>query len=69
MDIRIGTAGHDQSTRNREPFAGLQQALDGGRLSVRPDDGPRVREYFHDYTGMSSVPREERIRLGTHGRE
>ena len=64
MDIRIQAANPNQPTEDRKPFAGLQQALEDGRLSVSPDDAPRAREYFHDYTGLSSVPREERIRLG-----
>lgn len=47
-----------------QPFEGLQRALEAGRLSVQPDDSPRVREYFPDYTSTSSVQREERIRFG-----
>jgi PHD/YefM family antitoxin component YafN of YafNO toxin-antitoxin module len=47
-----------------EPFAGLQRALDEGRLGVAP--GPRARRTFVAEPG-SSVSREERIRLGSRG--
>jgi PHD/YefM family antitoxin component YafN of YafNO toxin-antitoxin module len=49
----------------QQPFAGLQRALEEGRLSVQPDDAPRVRRYIPGYTGISPVSREEQIRLAS----
>jgi prevent-host-death family protein len=51
------------------PFAGLQRALEEGRLSLRADPAPRVRRLIPDYTGISPVPREEQIRLASHSPE
>lgn len=52
-------------TGAEQPFAGLQRALEEGRLSLQPDSTPRVRTYYPDYTGVGAVSREERIRFGS----
>jgi PHD/YefM family antitoxin component YafN of YafNO toxin-antitoxin module len=46
------------------PFAGLQRALESGRLSVGTPE-PRIREYMPDYRHSSAVSREERVRFGS----
>ncbi|WP_420130087.1 hypothetical protein [Longimicrobium sp.] len=46
------------------PFAGLQRALDSGRLKVGASE-PRIRRYLPDYADTSAVHREERIRFGS----
>jgi PHD/YefM family antitoxin component YafN of YafNO toxin-antitoxin module len=58
-------SGDGEPAVEEKPFAGLQRALEEGRLSLRPDDTPRVRTVFPDYTGTSSFSREERIRMGS----
>ena len=63
LDAASATA--DRLAGEVQPFAGLQRALEEGRLSMQPDGSPRVRTYFPDYTGVSSVSREERIRFGS----
>lgn len=45
------------------PFAGLQRALRSGGLSAR-GESPRLRRLLPEMALESSVPREERIRLG-----
>jgi prevent-host-death family protein len=62
--LEAASARADQLAGAEPPFAGLQRALEEGRLSVQPDDIPRVRTYFPGYTGVSSVSREERIQFG-----
>jgi hypothetical protein len=47
------------------PFAGLQRALDEGRLSVRADEAPRSRCYIPDFPQASVADREARIRFGS----
>lgn len=46
------------------PFAGLQHALDSGRLTVGTPE-TRMRRYIPDYQTTSAVSREERIRFGS----
>lgn len=46
------------------PFAGLQHALDSGRLKVGTPD-TRVRRYIPDYAETSVVGRDERILFGS----
>lgn len=46
------------------PFAGLQHALDSGRLTVGTPE-TRIRRYIPDYQKTSVVDREERIRFGS----
>lgn len=48
-----------------EPFAGLQAALDAGRLQVGPE--PRVRRFTPGETDLSAVDREARVRIGSRG--
>jgi antitoxin (DNA-binding transcriptional repressor) of toxin-antitoxin stability system len=54
----------DRLAGSGQPFAGLQRALESGRLSVGTS-GPRIREYMPDYLHSSEVGREERVRFGS----
>lgn len=54
----------DRVSGGGQPFAGLQRALETGRLSVG-GSGPRIREYMPDYVHSSAVSREERVRFGS----
>jgi PHD/YefM family antitoxin component YafN of YafNO toxin-antitoxin module len=63
--LDAASATSDRLAGEEQPFAGLQRALEEGRLSMRPDDTPRVRTVFPDYTGISSFSREERIQMGS----
>lgn len=54
----------DRSADPAAPFAGLQRALEEGRLGFEPDEEPRERTFIQDYTGTSPGTREERIRFG-----
>lgn len=63
LDAASATA--DRLADEVQPFAGLQRALEEGRLSMQPDGAPRVRRYIPDYTGISPVSREEQIRLAS----
>jgi hypothetical protein len=49
----------------RAPFAGLQEALDSGMLSVRGDER-RSRRVLPDLAVESPLTRAERVRLGAH---
>jgi hypothetical protein len=53
----------DPARQDDPPFAGLQRALESGKLSVARHEGPRIRRYDPHYCPTSKVPREERIRL------
>ena len=53
----------DRAAGTGQPFAGLQRALDSGRLAVGAPD-PRMRRYIPDYQEASAVSREERLRFG-----
>jgi PHD/YefM family antitoxin component YafN of YafNO toxin-antitoxin module len=63
--LDAASATSDRLAGEEQPFAGLQRALEEGRLSMRPDDTPRVRRLIPGYTGISPVPREEQIRLAS----
>ena len=65
MTDHIRKTGEKAPTEVERPFAGLQRALDEGRLSLRLDAAPRVRRLIPDYSGISPVSREERIRFGS----
>lgn len=54
----------DRLADEERPFAGLQRALEEGRLGFEPDPSPRERTFFPDYAGTSAITREERIRIG-----
>jgi hypothetical protein len=47
------------------PFAGLQRTLDQGQLGINPDASNRLRRYDPNWTGLSLVVRESRIRWGS----
>jgi len=53
----------DPVAGSTQPFAGLQRALESGRLRVGTPE-PRIREYMPDYQYSSAVSREERVRFG-----
>jgi hypothetical protein len=53
----------DRAAGTGQPFAGLQRALESGRLRVGTRE-PRIREYMPDYRHSSAVSREERVRFG-----
>jgi IS5 family transposase len=46
-------------------FAGLQRALDEGRLALRAEEAPRSRRYIPDFSLRSAIGREGRIRFGS----
>jgi hypothetical protein len=50
------------------PFAGLQRALDEGRLTLRDEEAPRPRRYIPDIPLRSTTDREGRIRFGSASR-
>jgi hypothetical protein len=54
----------ERGMSTQPPFAGLQRALDLGHLRLDPDVSTRSRHYDPDWTGLSSVDREGRIRYG-----
>ena len=62
--LGIPGGGHVQAVP-AEPFAGLQAALDSGRLHVGPE--PRVRRFTPEETDLSATDRETRIRIGSRG--
>lgn len=55
----------DRLAEEARPFAGLQRALEEGRLGFEPDPEPRERTLIPDYTSTSFASREERIRFGS----
>jgi PHD/YefM family antitoxin component YafN of YafNO toxin-antitoxin module len=54
----------DRVAGTNQAFAGLQRALESGKLSVGAP-APRLRRYIADYQETSVVSREERIRSGS----
>lgn len=59
-EARLAELGGDE----RAPFAGLQQALEAGTLSTRPE-AVRARRVLPDAAAETPISREERIRLGS----
>lgn len=49
------------------PFAGLQRALEDGRLRVSASHEPRVRRMIPGFSAESAVSRPERVRIGSRG--
>ena len=59
----------DAAAGAAEPYAGLQRALEAGRLDLRPASSARIRRYMPDYQASGETTREERIRIGSHSPE
>lgn len=53
--------------KGEKPFSGLQRALEAGLLRIGRSSEPRHRRVIADYSPTSSLPREERIRIGSRG--
>lgn len=54
----------DRLAGEGQPFAGLQRALENGRLSIGSASAPRAHRYIPDYTDIISTNREARVRFG-----
>lgn len=55
----------DRAAGDGQPFAGLQRALENGRLKVGTLSASRTRRYIADYADASAVGRDDRIRFGS----
>lgn len=64
LKARLQMAERGAEIDTSHPFAGLQHALDSGRLMVGTPE-TRIRGYIPDYQETSVVGREERIRFGS----
>lgn len=59
----------DRLAGEGQPFAGLQRALENGRLSAGRASAPRARQYIPDYIATGSTDREARVRFGANTTE